>query len=207
MKKIFAIMFSLILFSAYSVPAITHASELATYVEPVEGILLENIENNVDYNVDYSKFDNYISIKNNQYTLNLPQGHSFSNYEILAVEKKLVESNALIFDTDIVIDEDTKSANIVIDGKEVRGEGKNYFKITWSYIEFGLSKTALKGGITAAVSAIAGNIASYFSFGTLTTLVSRVVGGMFGATVASKITHGIWVQAKYNAVLASYGKQ
>lgn len=187
-------------------------SELS-FSDPVENLVSDNnlsVINDGFTNdqVDFDKFDEFVSVENNQYILTLPSDHSFTENEISTVEKQLLFSNRLVFENQVALDAETEEAIISIpDGSMTRGIGSTYVKIYWNYINVGIARHVLRGGITAGASAIAGSIAAYYTMGAASTFVARVVGGMVGAYAANKIHSGIWFHLNYAYGINNYGWQ
>lgn len=169
-----------------------------------------SVQNNqfFDTNVNFQKFDQYISFENNHYTLNLPSDNLFPAQEIAAVNDQIKFSNTLILENKATLDEKTGTATIIIPSENMaRSLGSTYVRIYWNYIHVGIERYLVRTGVSAAAGAIAGSIATYYSFGAATTFVSRVVGALIGAWAASKIHSGIWFHLNYAYGINAFGWQ
>lgn len=171
-----------------------------------------SITNNGEQNssVDFQKFDPFVTVENNQYVLNLPSDHSFSEKEIYAVNQQLKFSNTLIFENSAILDSETETAHIAIPeqpGSMSRAVGSNWVNVYWNYISVGISRGYLRTGITASTSAVAGALATYYTWGATSTFISRIVGALVGHWASNKIHSGIWFHLNYYSGINKYGWQ
>jgi len=160
--------------------------------------------------INLEQFDQFVTVENNQYVLNLPTNHTFSEKEVYAANQQLEFSNKLIFENSAVLDADTEDAYIAIPelpGQMSRAAGRTYVNVYWNYISVGISKGYVQTGITASASAVAGSLAAYYTWGATSTFVSRIVGALVGKWASNKIHSGIWFHLNYYSGINKYGWQ
>lgn len=156
---------------------------------------------------DLSIFDSYVSVQNNQFTLDLPHDHGFTSLEIAQAENQIQESNSMIQDGNLELDEATGAATIVIDTGLERGEGVTKVTFHWNYARVYIARSMLIKGISAAVGAVAGMLAAKFGVPFLSDVVTKIVSGFFGILIGELITSGIWFDLNYFYVLSKSGLQ
>lgn len=130
MKKMIVRMLTFTLLITYTTPLITYASEtnvdLSTAQQNISGVnfayigngLYQSLNNRIIDNTkpDLSKFDDYVSVENNQYVLTLPEYHTFTAPEILQVQMQIKETNLMIAESQAFIDVSTDSVGCIAGG-------------------------------------------------------------------------------------------
>lgn len=138
--------------------------------------------------------DPYVTVKNNQYVLNLPADNKFSKTEINEAQILIDHSNQVITQTNAVINMTTKVASLY--PIQAFSYGKNDIQIHWNYARIYLNKSQTKALVSAAIGG-----GSTALGGFLGSVGGAAAGAAIGAYIASiagdNIKNGCWVDFNY----------
>lgn len=97
-------------------PALTNNGIQADTTQSADNVAQPNVLSDKDI----SNFDQYVTVENNQYVLNLPKDNTFSDSKIAEVQYSLEKANQSVIEHNLRINQLTKTSQAVVMGEDAK---------------------------------------------------------------------------------------
>lgn len=157
--------------------------------------------NSIEKNSD--KFDEFISVSNNQFVFKQSSGYKISEQTLLEVKSVLSDSNKFIRDNNLIIDPTTKTASQII---MLRSYGKNgILKVRWNSVTIGIDKGLTNDIIHAGIAGGAGYL-GFLASGPGAAAVASIVSVIVDRHLDSR--SGWWFDFNFfTKTITGFGRQ
>lgn len=197
MNKMLSVITAIIMLFSFFAPEISsaHAATTTNIVKSVpNGTTPIAVSNSQDFS---SQLDQYVTVKNNKFVLNIPKGISIDQTTLNEAKKAINESNKNVNQNNLVIDPVTKTASKVAGAGNIvpMSAGTNKVEFYWWGIRVYLSARTIQIASTFSLGAAA-YIASTLE---VTLVVGAAIAGALAALglLVSWISNGYVVDYNY----------